>query len=163
MIYRKNIRAYKIIKEIEERMKYLKVFVSIIYFIVLSVITLWVLMRNISENFSDTLSYRNDPFSIFGGYIDPLYFISFILGLLIILIFIIYLPQIKNNLVFLSALFLALSFNVFNFIIFNILISFSRGDQYSSIIISNALLLIIPIGLLVLSIYFKDKYKKSLK
>ncbi len=138
-------------------MKYIREFVSILYFISIFVISTWVYMLNM-RNSSSIIS----NFFIFGGFINPFYFISFIINLLIILIFLIYLLRIKNKNIYFSVMSLAISFNILNFIIFNFLDNFlkwSVGIDYSSWIIR----LIIPIGLIILSIYFRDKYKKSLR
>ena len=124
-------------------------------------ISLGVYLRNM-----ETSSRIND-FRIFGTWINPFHLISFIINLTIILIFIIYLFQIKNKIIYFSVLSLVIGLNVLTFTILNFLTEFfiwppSNDISPSSTIINNTLLLIIPIGLIVLSVYFRDKYRKSL-
>ncbi len=141
-------------------MKYLKVFLSIIYFILMFVISLWIFVKNM-----DNYSYIG-TFYILNIYIHPFYFVSFIINLLVILIFSIILFHIKSNIIFSSILVLAISLNALNFIIISFLANIFQwytGVNYSNVIIIHTLLLIIPIGLIILSIYLRDKYKKEFK
>jgi len=141
------------------KMKYFRVFLSSIYLILFLAISLWVFVKN-----WDSYSYIG-AFHILDSYIHPFYFISLAINLIIIIIFSITLFSVEENIYF-SVLILGTSLNVLNFIVFNFLVSIfqpSTKINYPRIIIINALLLIIPVGLIILSIYLRDKYKKGLK
>ena len=67
--------------EYHEKMKYLKVFVSILYFIVMFVISLSVFMQNMNDPSIGYAAYMGS------NYLNPFYLTSFIVGLILIIIF----------------------------------------------------------------------------
>jgi len=133
-------------------MKYLRIFISLIYFLFFSVLYI---LSNISEMKTLTPWGRID----LGYYKTIPFLIYLIIGVIITIIFFIYFLRIKNNFLFFSVLCLAVVINILPIIIAGIILNISE----TNILIGYFLGLIAPIGLIILSLYLRDKYKKSLK
>ena len=132
-------------------MKYLRIYISITYFIMFSVLYL---LSNILE-----IKKLNPWDRIDWGYYKAIPFIIYmIIGVILTIIFFVYLLRIKNNFLFYSVLCLAIVINIVPMIIAAIILNISKTE----ILIGNFLGLIVPIGLIILSLYFRDKYKKSI-
>jgi len=133
-------------------MKYLRIYISLVYLIIFSVLYTISNIREI-EKFHPwghfDLSYDEAiPFLIY-----------MIIGLIITIIFFVILLRIKNNFLFYSILCLAILIPVIQKIITELISNTPESDIFIFYIIG----FIVPIGLIILSLYFRDKYKKSLK
>ena len=139
-------------------MKYLRIFISILYLIIGAVISfLWPIL-----DFRGNIIVLN----LYG--IPQAVFLATIIG------FFVYLIRIKDNNLYWSILFLSLTINYAIFIVFNIsnkiyeYIVWDKTklpwfDEFLPYIIIWIISFIALIGLILLHFYFKSRYRKKLK
>ena len=138
-------------------MKYLKIFISILYLVIGSLISF----------INPILAYRNILLFDF-PLLPQIFFIATLIG------FFIYLVRIKDNSLYWSIFFLALTVNYCIIIIFSIsnkindyfLLDANKSHlnkAFIPYIITWIFIIIITIGFSLLHLYFKNKYRKKSK